>query len=75
MFVCLYVFTFFCWNTHNKTHYPKQQTKQKPNNKNQSVLPVGDASGIQSPLSFGGLGAMCRHLERLTDALSEALEV
>lgn len=38
------------------------------------VLAVGDASGIQSPLSFGGFGALTRHLERITDAVSEALE-
>lgn len=37
------------------------------------VLAVGDASGIQSPLSFGGFGALTRHLERITDALSDAL--
>ncbi|KAL4433254.1 hypothetical protein ABPG77_003302 [Micractinium sp. CCAP 211/92] len=39
------------------------------------VLQVGDASGIQSPLSFGGFGALTRHLGRLTGAISEALEV
>ena len=39
------------------------------------VLQVGDASGIQSPLSFGGFGAMTRHLKRLRDALSDALQV
>lgn len=32
-------------------------------------------SGIQSPLSFGGFGALTRHLGRLTGAISEALEV
>jgi len=37
------------------------------------VLQVGDASGIQSPLSFGGFGALTRHLGRLTRALAEAL--
>jgi hypothetical protein len=36
---------------------------------------VGDACGIQSPLSFGGFGALTRHLRRLTNALTEALEV
>ncbi|GBG71150.1 hypothetical protein CBR_g8452 [Chara braunii] len=29
------------------------------------VLQVGDASGIQSPLSFGGFGSIARHLKRL----------
>lgn len=35
---------------------------------------IGDASGIQSPLSFGGFGSITRHLLRLTDAFSAALE-
>ena len=39
------------------------------------VLQIGDASGIQSPLSFGGFGAMTRHLARLRKAVIEALEV
>ena len=38
------------------------------------VLQIGDASGIQSPLSFGGFGALTRHLRRLTSAVTEALE-
>jgi len=38
------------------------------------VLQVGDASGIQSPLSFGGFGALSRHLGRLSDAVTEAVE-
>lgn len=38
------------------------------------VLAVGDASGIQSPLSFGGFGSLTRHLDRITTAISEALE-
>jgi lycopene cyclase CruP len=37
------------------------------------VLPVGDSSGSQSPLSFGGFGAMIRHLTRLTKGVDEAL--
>ena len=37
------------------------------------TLPVGDSSGSQSPLSFGGFGAMVRHLERLTSGLHQAL--
>lgn len=40
-----------------------------------NILPIGDASGVQSPLSFGGFGAMLRHLPRLVDAIGEALEV
>lgn len=39
------------------------------------VLQIGDASGLQSPLSFGGFGSLLRHLNRLTDGLVEALEV
>ncbi|MEL6224022.1 MAG: FAD-binding oxidoreductase [Cyanobacteria bacterium J06627_8] len=35
---------------------------------------VGDSSGNQSPLSFGGFGAMVRHLERLTTGIHEALQ-
>jgi lycopene cyclase CruP len=38
------------------------------------ILPIGDSSGSQSPLSFGGFGAMVRHLERLTQGIQEALE-
>ena len=38
------------------------------------VLAVGDASGIQSPLSFGGFGALTRHLERISGAISDALD-
>ncbi|MBO9999919.1 MAG: FAD-binding oxidoreductase [Cyanobacteria bacterium SID2] len=38
------------------------------------VLPVGDSSGNQSPLSFGGFGAMVRHLARLSDGVNEALQ-
>jgi flavin-dependent dehydrogenase len=37
------------------------------------ILAVGDASGIQSPLSFGGFGALTRHLERITTAVDEAI--
>ncbi|MBE9014293.1 FAD-binding oxidoreductase, partial [Pseudanabaenaceae cyanobacterium LEGE 13415] len=38
------------------------------------ILPVGDSSGSQSPLSFGGFGAMIRHLKRLTNGIDEALK-
>lgn len=37
------------------------------------ILAVGDASGIQSPLSFGGFGALTRHLDRIAVAVDEAL--
>ena len=39
------------------------------------ILPVGDSSGGQSPVSFGGFGAMVRHLKRLTFGIDEALKV
>ncbi|WP_013323171.1 FAD-dependent oxidoreductase [Gloeothece verrucosa] len=38
------------------------------------ILAVGDSSGSQSPVSFGGFGAMVRHLKRLTDGITEALK-
>ena len=37
------------------------------------IMQVGDASGIQSPLSFGGFGAVTRHINRLTPAIGAAL--
>ena len=39
------------------------------------VLQIGDASGVQSPLSFGGFGALTRHIKRLTNAVMQGLEV
>lgn len=30
-------------------------------------LQFGDASGVQSPVSFGGFGSLTRHLGRLSD--------
>ncbi len=38
------------------------------------ILPVGDSSGGQSPVSFGGFGSMVRHLKRLTEGTHEALQ-
>jgi lycopene cyclase CruP len=37
------------------------------------VLLIGDSSGSQSPVSFGGFGSMIRHLARLTDGIEMAL--
>ena len=37
------------------------------------VMQIGDASGIQSPLSFGGFGATTRHINRLGPAIEAAL--
>ena len=39
-----------------------------------NVLSVGDASGVQSPLSFGGFGALTRHAGRVADAVSDAVQ-
>ena len=39
------------------------------------LLAVGDSAGAQSPVSFGGFGAMVRHLKRLTSGIDEALKV
>jgi lycopene cyclase CruP len=39
------------------------------------MIAIGDSSGSQSPVSFGGFGAMVRHLKRLTFALDEALKI
>lgn len=38
------------------------------------IVHVGDAGGLQSPLSFGGFGAMLRHLDRHTGAIASALD-
>ena len=38
------------------------------------VLFAGDSSGSQSPLSFGGFGAMVRHLKRLRNGIGDALQ-
>jgi len=37
------------------------------------LLQIGDASAAQSPLSFGGFGAMLRHLPRLVVGVDDAL--
>jgi lycopene cyclase CruP len=38
------------------------------------IMAIGDSSGSQSPVSFGGFGSMVRHLKRLTFAVDEALK-
>ena len=38
------------------------------------IVAVGDALGIQSPLSFGGFGALMMHLGRISNAVIEAIE-
>ncbi|MEN9233946.1 MAG: hypothetical protein Q6J18_05900 [Gloeomargarita sp. DG02_3_bins_56] len=37
------------------------------------ILPVGDSSGMQSPLSFGGFGTLLRHLPRLMAGIDAVL--
>jgi len=37
-------------------------------------MQIGDAGGLQSPLSFGGFGAITRHIGRLTAAVADAVE-
>jgi lycopene cyclase CruP len=37
------------------------------------VLLIGDSSGSQSPVSFGGFGSMIRHLSRLTRGIEMAI--
>jgi lycopene cyclase CruP len=39
------------------------------------MVAIGDSSGSQSPVSFGGFGAMVRHLKRLSRGINEALVV
>ena len=39
------------------------------------ILAIGDSSGSQSPVSFGGFGAMIRHLKRLSYGIDEALKI
>ncbi|GAB5367205.1 hypothetical protein AAMO2058_001209700 [Amorphochlora amoebiformis] len=38
------------------------------------ITSIGDASGVQSPLSFGGFGALLRHLPRTVDGIVDALD-
>ncbi|MBD0337198.1 MAG: FAD-binding oxidoreductase, partial [Cyanobacteria bacterium Co-bin13] len=56
------LFGFFPCYRNSPLHYPWGR-----------LLPVGDSSGSQSPLSFGGFGALIRHLTRLTHGIDEAL--
>jgi lycopene cyclase CruP len=57
------LFSFFPCYKNSPLQYPWNRT-----------LAVGDSSGSQSPLSFGGFGAMVRHLQRLTQGVSDALQ-
>jgi lycopene cyclase CruP len=37
------------------------------------IIQIGDASAVQSPLSFGGFASLCRHLPRVSRAINHAL--
>lgn len=52
----------------------QQRASIKPTRQWNRILMVGDSSGNQSPVSFGGFGAMVRHLVRLSQGISEALQ-
>ncbi len=56
------LFGFFPCYKNSPLQYPWPRT-----------LAVGDSSGSQSPLSFGGFGAMVRHLTRLSCGIDAAL--
>ncbi|CAK9215111.1 unnamed protein product [Sphagnum troendelagicum] len=53
--------------------FPTYQSSPLPPTFDQ-ILQVGDVSGIQSPISFGGFAAITRHLSRLSSGLMDALE-
>ncbi len=57
-----FLFGFFPAYRHSPLHFPWGR-----------VLAAGDSAGGQSPVSFGGFGAMVRHLSRLTQGVTEAL--
>eukprot|EP00179_Madagascaria_erythrocladioides_P024047 CAMPEP_0198330896 /NCGR_PEP_ID=MMETSP1450-20131203/17224_1 /TAXON_ID=753684 ORGANISM="Madagascaria erythrocladiodes, Strain CCMP3234" /NCGR_SAMPLE_ID=MMETSP1450 /ASSEMBLY_ACC=CAM_ASM_001115 /LENGTH=637 /DNA_ID=CAMNT_0044035229 /DNA_START=57 /DNA_END=1970 /DNA_ORIENTATION=- len=57
---------FFGFFPAYKKHSPLQPAFDR-------VLHIGDASGLQSPLSFGGFGSLMRHMGRLTVGIDEAL--
>lgn len=39
------------------------------------IVYIGDASGMQSPLSFGGFTALARHIGRLTNSIVDAVQL
>lgn len=58
-----FLFGFFPSYRQSPVHYPWAR-----------ILPIGDSSGAQSPVSFGGFGSMLRHLQRLSTGIHEALQ-
>ena len=53
---------------------PLPRLPQNPEPSLSRIIQIGDASGIQSPLSFGGFGALMRHARRLVGAIDDALK-
>ncbi|PPS16245.1 hypothetical protein GOBAR_AA04329 [Gossypium barbadense] len=54
---------------------PKYQTHTRVHQSHPSLRnKFGDASGIQSPVSFGGFGSLTRHLGRLSNGIYEAID-
>ena len=53
--------------------YTFRDSPLKPPSSWDRYLPAGDAAGLQSPLSFGGLGSLTRHVSRIKRAVAEAL--
>jgi lycopene cyclase CruP len=58
-----FLFGFFPAYRHSPLHFPWGR-----------ALAVGDSAGGQSPVSFGGFGAMVRHLSRLSQGIAGALQ-
>lgn len=57
-----FLFSFFPAYKNSPLHFPWPR-----------MLAVGDSSGAQSPVSFGGFGSMVRHLARLTEGIGQAI--
>lgn len=59
------VLQVFCLVLFLKSHYKYGWLYQEKH----VLVQFGDASGIQSPVSFGGFGSLTRHLSRLTTGM------
>ena len=59
-----FLFGFFPSYRQSPLHFPWHR-----------ILAIGDSSGSQSPVSFGGFGSMVRHLKRLAFGIDEALKL
>lgn len=58
-----FLFGFFPAYQNSPLHFPWNR-----------IMAIGDSAGGQSPVSFGGFGAMLRHLQRLTNSVFLALK-